>query len=561
MELFEPGDDYESCRARFHWDLPARFNIGSACADRPAKTRPDALAVLELDGENRHRLTFAELSRASSAFASMLAARGVAAGDRIAILLPQGRAVAIAHLAAYKLGAIAVPLAHAFRAEALDFRLSDAGIAVLVTDAAGLDKIAGLRAERDYPALQLTISVDPAIDSLDFWTLIAAGDPAFPALDTPLDAPCLMIYTSGTTGQPKGTLHGMRVLLGHLPGFAFHHQPFDRQDALFWTPADWAWAGGLLNLLLPALFYGRGVLAWPYRKFDPVAAYRLMDEERVTHAFLPPTALRMMRGAGRPEGLSLRLESLACAGEALGAETLLWSERDLGVPADEFFGQTECNYVLGSSVRRGVSRAGSTGKPLPGASVVLLDADGEPVGPGVEGEIAIGRDHPSMFLEYWNNPDATAAKFQGNWMRTGDRAVMDADGYIAFLARNDDIITSAGYRIGPVEIEDCLLKHPAVALAAAIGKPDPLRTEIVKAFLVLKPGFKPSDVLVAEIQDFVRQRLSVYEYPREIVFVTDLPMTSTGKIMRRLLKAQAEQPPGRLAQSDDSGQLAHRNTG
>ena len=536
----QPVDPYETCLERFAWSLPERFNIAVACCDAHAEATPDAAAIFDFgDDGMRRSFSFGALADASNRLADALKAAGLKQGDRIAILLPQGREVAIAHMAAYKLGAIALPLAHVFRAEALDYRLRNAAAAALVTDAAGIEKYHRLCEAGAYPSLRAVMSVGGASgDVLDFWRAIETAQPGLVPADTHRDDPCLMIYTSGTTGQPKGTLHAMRVLLGHLPGFLFNHQPFDARDTLFWTPADWAWAGGLLNVLLPALFHGKPVLAWPFSKFDPDAALKLMRDHAVTHAFLPPTALRMLKSAKPGSFSGLGLRSLACAGEALGAGTYHWTKDRLGISADEFYGQTECNYVLGSSAQRGASRAGTTGKPLPGANLVIMAADGRICAAGEEGEIAIRRDHPSMFIEYWQAPEATAAKFRGDWMLTGDRAVMDADGYIAFIARDDDIITSSGYRIGPAEIEDCLLKHEAVALAAVVGKPDELRTEIVKAFIVLKAGHPASEVLVDEIQDFVRTRLSVYEYPREITFVESLPMTSTGKIMRKELRGR-----------------------
>ena len=533
-----PTDGYRACLERFTWDLPERFNIADACCDRHAAATPDAPAIIDLDEHGVPRaFSFAALSEASNRLAASLRICGLKSGDRVAILLPQGREVAIAHMAAYKLGAIALPLAHVFRAEALEYRLRNAEAAALITDAAGLQKYDALCEVSRYPSLNIVMSISGASgESLEFWRCIEEAEPNFAAADTHRDDPCLMIYTSGTTGQPKGTLHAMRVLLGHLPGFEFNHQPFDTHDALFWTPADWAWAGGLLNMLLPALFHGKPVLASPFARFDPEAALQLMRDRKVTHAFLPPTALRMLRTA---RDLSpLPLVSLACAGEALGAGAYHWASERLGLPADEFYGQTECNYVLGSSVRRGVSKAGMTGMSLPGADVIVMNDEGQECAAGEEGEIAIRRDHPAMFLEYWRAPEATAAKFRGAWMVTGDRAVRDADGYIAFIGRDDDIITSSGYRIGPAEIEDCLLKHDAIAQAAVIGKPDDLRTEIVKAFIVLKDGHRGSETLVAEIQDFVRTTLSVYEYPREIAFIDALPMTSTGKIMRKDLRGR-----------------------
>jgi acetyl-CoA synthetase len=247
-----------------------------------------------------------------------------------------------------------------------------------------------------------------------------------------------------------------------------------------------------------------------------------------------------MRNVERPrERFDLRLRTLASGGESLGREVLAWGEETLGLTINEFYGQTECNLVLSSCAAIGVLRPGAIGKPVPGHVVAVVDAEGRPVPAGEAGQIAVRRPDPVMFLEYWGRPEATEAKFVGDWLLTGDQGVMDEDGYVRFVGREDDVITSAGYRIGPGEIEDCLLRHPAVSLAAAVGKPDALRTEIVKAFVVLKPGFAPSDELARDIQSFVRRQLSAHEYPREVAFIESMPLTSTGKIIRRLLREQA----------------------
>jgi acetyl-CoA synthetase len=259
----------------------------------------------------------------------------------------------------------------------------------------------------------------------------------------------------------------------------------------------------------------------------------------VRNTFIPPTALRMMRSAPDPRGRhATRLRTVGSGGEALGAETYEWGKSALGLAINEFYGQTECNLVVGSCAAIGVSRPGVMGKPIPGHVVGVIGPDGTPCRAGEIGEIAIKRPDPVMFLSYWGNPEATREKFIGDWMTTGDQGVVDEDGYIAFLGRNDDVITSSGYRIGPGEIEDCLIRHPAVALAAAVGKPDPLRTEIVKAFVVLKPGVPASDALAAQIQEFVKHRLSAHEYPREVAFIDEMPMTTTGKVIRRLLRGR-----------------------
>jgi acetyl-CoA synthetase len=235
----------------------------------------------------------------------------------------------------------------------------------------------------------------------------------------------------------------------------------------------------------------------------------------------------------------VRLRTLGSGGESLGAETYEWGKDAFGLVINEFYGQTECNLVLASCAMMGVSRPGAIGKPVPGHTVAVIDEHGSVVKAGTLGQIAVKRPDPVMFIEYWGRPDATRDKFVSDWMLTGDQGMVDDDGYVHFVGRDDDVITSSGYRIGPGEIEDCLIRHPAVALAAVVGKPDPVRTEIVKAFVVLKPNQAASDTLAGELQDFVRTHLAAHEYPREIAFIDQMPMTTTGKIIRRLLRERA----------------------
>ncbi|GJD72004.1 AMP-binding protein [Methylobacterium goesingense] len=535
--MLKPAADYAGLVSGFTWDIPERYNIGVDVCDRWAARAPDRVAIQEVVGATVTETTFGQLRARSDRFAAGLRARGIGPGDRIGVLLPQSAAVVVAHCAAYKLGAIALPLAGLFGPDALRYRLKDAGARVLVTDAAGFEKLEAIRA--DLPDLALVIRTDGACDgAVDAEALMADAPEGFSAVDTRADDPALMIYTSGTTGPAKGALHAHRVLLGHLPGFLMMHDFPPRPGDRMWTPSDWAWAGGLLNATLPSLHLGVPVVACPGFRFEPEAAFRLIAERAITTAFLPPTALRMLRGVSDPRGRFdlAGLRNIASAGEALGPETFDWARRVLGLTIGEAYGQTECNLVLAACTAAGVARAGSTGRPVPGHRVAILRADGTEAGIDEPGEIAVARPDPVMFLRYWNQPEATEKKFSGDWMLTGDTARRDADGYIHFVGREDDLITSAAYRIGPTEIEDCLGSHPAVALAAAVGKPDPLRTEIVKAFLVLREGYVASDALAAEIQAFVRTRLSAHEYPREIAFRDSLPMTTTGKIIRRQLR-------------------------
>ncbi len=537
--LLEP-DDYETLTEGFRWDIPERFNIGVAVCDVWTERDPDRVCLYyyQPDGPP-DALTYGAMKRQSDAVAAGLAARGVGPGDRVALLLPQRFETAIAHIAIYKLGAIAVPLASLFGTEALQYRLASAGARAVITDRAGFEKIAEIRDALD--ALDTVVSVDGCDGAVDYADLGVAENGAFRPVDTRADDPALMIFTSGTTGPPKGALHGHRVLLGHLPGVQFPHEFLPQPGDRFWTPADWAWAGGLLNVLLPSLYFGVPVVASMAQKFDPVTAYRIMEEMEVRNAFIPPTALRMLRTVEKPrEKFDLKLRTIGSGGESLGRETFEWAKSELGIVINEFYGQTECNLVLSSCAAIGVSRVGAIGKPTPGHRVAIVDEKGNRAPPGTPGQIAVMRPDPVMFLEYWNNPQATAAKFIGDWMLTGDQGIADEDGYIEFFGRDDDVITSAGYRIGPGEIEDCLTGHPAVALAAAVGKPDPVRTEIVKAYIVLKPGFRASHALAGEIQDWVKTRLSAHEYPREVEFVDAMPLTTTGKVVRRELRDRAQ---------------------
>jgi acetyl-CoA synthetase len=528
--------DYDALYRSFRWQVPARYNIGVDVCDRWAAREPGRTAIFNLGADGAvEEIGYGTLRERSNRLANVLAARGIGRGDRVAILLPQSPAVAISHIAIYKLGAVALPLAMLFGVEAIAYRLADSGARALITNAQGLAKLAGAR----VAGLDLVLSLDGAADGAeDFHALLARAAFDFTPVATAADDPALMVYTSGTTGPPKGALHAQRVLLGHLPGIEVPHEFLPQPGDRFWTPADWAWAGGLLNVLLPALHYGVPVVAHKFEKFDPEQAYALMARMGVRNAFIPPTALRMLRSARPPKG-ALRLRSVGSGGEALGAETYEWGKSALGVTINEFYGQTECNLVLSSCAAIGVSRPGAIGKPVPGHRVAVIRPDGECCAPGELGQIAIARPDPVMFLEYWGKPDATRDKFIGDWMTTGDQGITDEDGYVRFIGRDDDVITSAGYRIGPTEIEDCLIRHPAVALAAVVGKPDAMRTEIVKAFIVLKSGHAPSDALAADIQGFVRTRLSAHEYPREVAFIEQMPMTTTGKVIRRLLRQRA----------------------
>jgi acetyl-CoA synthetase len=536
--MLRQGRTYAEMCDIFQWNVPELYNIGVDVCDKWAELSPERPAIIEAceDGEDR-TFSFGELRALSNQTANLFAAHGIRAGDRIGILLPQAAETAYSHIAAYKLGAIAIPLFTLFGEEALSFRLGDAGARAVVTNRAGAAKLAAIRAE--LPGLETVFCIDgEAEGALDFHAGRAAQSQAFTPIDSRADDPALIIYTSGTTGPPKGALHAHRVLLGHLPGVEMSHDFFPQAGDRIWTPADWAWIGGLLDVLMPALHHGVAVVARRFAKFTGEAAFDLIQRYGVRNAFLPPTALKMMRSVPDAERRwRLDMRTVASGGETLGTELLDWGRRVLGVTINEFYGQTECNMIVSSCGAVMPPRPGIMGRPAPGHEVEVIDGEGRPCADGETGMIAVRRGSPVMFLGYWGNDEATQRKYIGDWLVTGDQGVRDAQGWLRFVGRDDDVITSSGYRIGPGEIEDCLIRHPAVSMAAVVGKPDPERTEIVKAFVVLKEGFAPSDALAAELAEHVKTRLAAHEYPRDVEFVESLPMTATGKIIRRELRA------------------------
>ena len=526
--------DWAGMRRDFAWDVPPGFTIFESCCDSWARAEPDRRALIDVgaDGALRH-YTYGQLKDASDRLATAMAARGLGRGDRVAVYLPQGPEVLITHFAVMKLGAISLPLFTLFGPDAIEYRLRDCGARMLVTDAPNLDKITALRDR--LPELTDIYCTSPAPEPVrDFHADIAAAAPLAQPATVGAEDPAVMIYSSGTTGDAKGALHAHRFLVGHLPSIELHHDFFPQPGDVGWTPADWAWIGGLLDMALPCLHYGVPLVSHRMRKFDPDAAYRLIAAQGVRNLFLPPTALRLMRQATVPAGVAIR--SIGSGGESLGDDVLAWGRETLGAPINEFYGQTECNLVVTSCASLFAPRPGAMGRATPGVEVAVIGADDAEVADGALGEIAVRGTPPAMFLRYWNRPAQTAAKFTGGWMRTGDLGRRDADGYFTFVARDDDVITSSGYRVGPAEIENCLTGHSAIALAACVGVPDPVRTEVVHAFVVLREGAAWSDDLAAELTALVRERVGAHVAPRRITPRDSLPMTATGKIIRRALR-------------------------
>ena len=530
--LIKRADNYREIYDSFRWQVPAHFNMAAACCDRWA-TDADRVALIheQPDGEVR-RYTFAELQGLSNRCANMLVGLGLQRGDRVLLLLGQRPETAILHLAAWRGGMVSVLCSVLFGADAIEYRVQNCSAKIVVTDDANFEK--AIAAAGDARV----ICVDGARDAADdFWTLLRAGSDSFATVDTAADDPAFIAFTSGTTGPAKGALHAHRSLLGHMPCVEMQHDFFPQRDDVMWSPADWAWIAGLMDVLMPSWFHGVPVLAFRSVGFDPEQAFHMMAKHEVTNALLVPTMIRLMKQVPDPLArYDLRLRSLISGGEAVGAEIIEWTQQTLNVRINEAFGQTECNLVLGHNATLMPAKPGSLGQPIPGHIGAVVDDAGNELPAGELGHIAFKRPDPVMLLEYWSNPQATADKFVGDWLLTGDLGERDEDGYFWYRGRADDVITSAGYRIGPGEIEEALLRHPAVRLAAAIGVPDAVRTESIKAFLVLAEGQQPTELLEQEIREFVKTRLARHEYPRAIEFVDSLPTTTTGKIMRRELR-------------------------
>ena len=556
-------DRYATLHGDFRWKVPERFNIAEVCCARWARTTPDAVAIhwAHEDGR-RATYTYQELQRAANQLSHALRRLGVSRGDRVAIVMPQRFETAVAHMAVYQLGAVAMPLSMLFGPEALEYRFQNSETRVALVDESAMDNV--LQARAAVPCLKTVMAVGQAEGrgDIDWTAALAAQRATFTAVSTHAEEAAVLIYTSGTTGPPKGALIPHRALIGNLTGFVCSQNWYPQDDAVFWSPADWAWTGGLMDALLPTLYFGREIVAFQGR-FAPDRAFELMQRYRVTHSFLFPTALKaMMKAMPTPRSkYKLRLRAIMSAGEAVGDAVFAYCRDRLGVTVNEMFGQTEINYIVGNCTRSvdvhgrvapgWPAKPGSMGRPYPGHRVAVIDEHGQECPRGTPGDVAVhrldihGHPDPVFFLGYWRNDAATQAKYTGDpqnsWCRTGDMAVMDDDGYLWYQGRSDDMFKAAGYRIGPSEVENCLVKHPAVANAAVVPKPDAQRGAVVKAYVVLAPGHVGDAALVESIQQHVRGKLAPYEYTKEIEFIDALPMTTTGKVQRRVLRLQEEQ--------------------
>lgn len=548
MQVNPNAGSYADLCASFRWQVPERFNIGVEVCARWAADRSRFALYYEDEHGFTSAHTFGDIQCAANRFSNVLAALGTLRGDRVAIILPQCPQTAIAHVASYQMGAVTVPLSHLFGPDALEYRLAHSGAHIAIVDETTWPKLMAVR--HRLPALRHVIGVGEGLagQGVKPWTqVLEHASPRYVAADTMADDPAMLIYTSGTTGQPKGVLMAQRTLLGNLPGYVCSHNFFPQANDMFWSPADWAWTGGLWDVLLPTWYFGMPLLAYKGR-FDAEKAFALIEKYDIRNCFLFPTALKiMMKAAPDPRAkYKLNLRSIMSAGEPLGETVFYWAQEKLGVTINEMYGQTEMNYVLGNCAEKWPAKPGAMGRPYPGHRVAVLDRAGHILPPGEVGEVAVQRScqagkNPVIMLEYWNNPEASAAKFVGAdeataWGMTGDLAKVDEEGYFWYQGRVDDVFKSGGYNIGPSEIENCLLKHPAVANCAVIGVPDEIRGTLIKAFVVLQAEVVASPALVSEMQQYVAQFLAPYQMPKAIEFIDALPMTTSGKVQRRVLR-------------------------
>ena len=537
--------DYQQICETFRWELPDDCNMAAeVCLRHSAE---DVALIHPQDSGEPELWRFGDFARESAKLANALSGLGMKFGARMAVLMGQRPETATSHLAAWRGGMISVPLFTLFGPDALSYRLSHSGAETVITDKAGLSRLS----ETDLSESEVAriIAVDAEQDGIQnnipvlSWRklLESSSDSQTPASTSP-DTPSLIIYTSGTTGAPKGAVHGHRVLRGHLPGVCLPHNFFPKAGDCFWTPADWAWIGGLLDVLMPSWFYGIPVVSYRASKFDPEKAMTVMSANQVRNVFLPPTALRLMRAAEAKPPSDLKLRSIGSGGETLGAEMLEWGRATFGTEINEFYGQTECNLIIGNSAELSSPRAGMMGRAIPGHRIEAVDEEGQLVQDGEEGEVAAhidganGEGDPVMFLGYWKNAEATSKKFRGKWLCTGDRGIRNEEGYWTFVGRDDDVISSGGYRIGPGEIEDCLTSHPSVSLAGVVGVDDDIRGQVIKAVVVPSSSGEAGEELAETLRRHVKTRLAAHESPRIIVFAESLPMTATGKIKRAELR-------------------------
>lgn len=532
--------DFDELRKAFEWEIPDRFNIAEYYCERWAN-RKGQVALFAIDSDDRERtFTYWQLENFANQFANFLIQQGIEKGDRVGVVSPQKPETLITLFGLWKVGAVPVPLSTLFGPDALKHRLSDCRARGCIADIGNI--MATRECQDSIESLEFTLTVDtPAKeDELEFWEALDDQPRSFDTVSTAPDDTALILYTSGTTGRPKGVVHGHQVMLGFLPGFLTILCNNDlRKEDLFWTPTEWAWVA-FFAIALPGMFYGKPLFA-NAGQFDAEQTLELIDQYGVTHLLLTPTIARMMMqidDAGERWNFD-HVRGIWSGGEEPTETVMDWvSETFENSTPHVAYGQTEAVFAGECSALMEPKR-GTLGRAVPGSEAAVVDPKtAEPnVQMGDVGELAVRYEgNPLCFKGYWEDPEKTEKKIQNGWLLTEDLGSRDADDYLTFVGRKDDVLISSGYRIGPEEIEDAVATHEAVLDAGVIGVPDDLRGEVPKAFIELAEEYKPTDNLKGELQSYVKDRLAKYKYPRQVEFIDELPRTTTGKIQRYELR-------------------------
>jgi acetyl-CoA synthetase len=521
-------DDYDILYREFRWNIPEYFNMGEAIS-----RNKEGIAIIYRDDEgNRSETSYSELNSLSNQVANFLSELGVKRGEPVGVMMGPRPETAATIVGIYKLGAIALSMTPLFGIDSANYRIQHSGAKVLFTDRE--DIIKELKA-------QITVSFDKGNYTFND---VKKGSSVFTPVKTKSSEPAHMLYTSGTTGLPKGVVLSHAAVLAHIPWYQFVFEMAPKEDDVFSQLADWGWIAGILDVVVPSLYFGKPMVAYNRGgRLDPKRVMEVLENTKATCFFAPPTALNIIMKSVNPKEYDLKLRAVASGGSVVTFDLIKWSRESLGAPLNVGYGQTEANVLTGTNskimpIKILEEKGGGNllGKPIPGHIIEIVDENLNVLPPNQVGEIAVKLPDPIVMIEYYKNPEATAKKIRGGFLLTGDLGWKDEYGYIWFKSRSDFLIKSSGYRIGPEEIEFVINQHPAVLESAVIGKEDPVRGEIIKAFIVLKPGYEPNEKLKQEIIDLVKLRLAAYAYPKEIEFVNEIPKTESGKIKRAELK-------------------------